>query len=226
MFKKILDYFKKDILLNQALKESYIMLDVDREMFVESVSSLRNRDTSELKIDFRKKDLMINEYEREVRKKVLTHLSITGQMNISPGLVLTSIIIDIERIGDYTKNIVELALNHPQRLNGGDFEPELAQVEESLISIFDKLINAFKKTDVQTAREIMKRSSEITKKFDKWVCLLIRGESIPHNPSDAVCLALYIRYLKRVCAHLRNISSSIVNPFHRIGYREKNKNNH
>ena len=226
MFKKILDYFKKDILLNLALKESYIMLDVDREMFVESVSSLRNRDTSELKIDFRNKDLMINEYEREVRKKVLTHLSITGQMNISPGLVLTSIIIDIERIGDYTKNIVELALNHPQRLNGGDFEPELAQVEESLISIFDKLINAFKKTDVQTAREIMKRSSEITKKCDAWVCLLIRGESIPHNPSDAVCLALYIRYLKRVCAHLRNISSSIVNPFHRIGYREKNKNNH
>ncbi len=226
MFKTILDYFKKDILLNQALKESYIMLDVDREMFVESVSSLRNRDTSELKIDFRKKDLMINEYEREVRKKVLTHLSITGQMNISPGLVLTSIIIDIERIGDYTKNIVELALNHPQRLNGGDFEPELAQVEESLISIFDKLINAFKKTDVQTAREIMKRSSEITKKCDEWVCLLIRGESIPHNPSDAVCLALYIRYLKRVCAHLRNISSSIVNPFHRIGYREKNKNKH
>ena len=143
--------------MNLALKESYIMLDVDREMFVESVSSLRNRDTSELKIDFRNKDLMINEYEREVRKKVLTHLSITGQMNISPGLVLTSIIIDIERIGDYTKNIVELALNHPQRLNGGDFEPELAQVEESLISIFDKLINAFKKTDVQTAREIMKK---------------------------------------------------------------------
>ncbi len=225
MFKKILDYFKKDVLLNQALKESYIMLDVDREMFVESVSSLRKRDTSELKIDFRKKDLMINEYEREVRKKVLTHLSIVGQMNISSGLVLTSIIIDIERIGDYTKNIVELALNHPQRLDGGDFESELAQIEETLITIFDKLIAAFKKTDVQTAREIMNESSEITKKCDDWVRLLIKGESIPQNSSDAVCLALYIRHLKRVCAHLRNIASSIVNPFHRIGYREKNNNN-
>jgi len=226
MFKKILDYFKKDALLSQALNESYIMLEVDREMFVESVSSLRKRDTSELKIDFRKRDLMINEYERDVRKKVLAHLSITGQMDISPGLVLTSIIIDIERIGDYTKNIVELALNHPHRLDGGVFERELDQVEETLITIFERLIDSLKKTDIKSAREIMKESSVITKKCDEWVCLLIKGESIPKNPSDAVCLALYIRYLKRVCAHLRNISSSIVNPFHRIGYREKNKNNH
>ena len=53
----------------------------------------------------------------------------------------------------------------------------------------------------------------------------IKGEGTPQDPTDAICLALYIRYLKRICAHLRNIASSIVNPFHRIGYREKNKNN-
>ena len=223
MFRKILDFFHRDNLLNQALNESYIMLDFDREMFNESVESLRKRDTSEPKIDIRKKDLMINEYEREVRKKVLTHLCIAGTSDVSPGLVLTSIIIDIERIGDYTKNIVELALNHPARLQGGVYEDELVNVEEKLTTIFDQLITAFKKSDIKNARDIMKNSSEITKKCDKWVSMLIKGEGTPQNPSDAVCLALYIRYLKRVCAHLRNITSSIVNPFHRIGYREKNQ---
>ena len=138
MFRKILDLFHKDNLLNQALKDSYIMLDIDRKMFDESIHSLRKQDTAELKIDVIKKDLMINEYEREVRKKVLTHLSISGTKDITPGLVLTSIIIDIERIGDYTKNIVELALNHPARLEGSIFEEELIKLEEMLIHIFQQ----------------------------------------------------------------------------------------
>ena len=30
---------------------------------------------------------------------------------------------------------------------------------------------------------------------------------------------LMLRYLKRVAAHLRNVCSAEVNPFHRIGYR-------
>ncbi len=41
--------------------------------------------------------------------------------------------------------------------------------------------------------------------------------------ADAVCLALYARYLKRINAHLTNIASAIVNPFPRIGFREKKK---
>jgi len=34
-------------------------------------------------------------------------------------------------------------------------------------------------------------------------------------------VALYMRYLKRVSAHLKNVATSVVNPYHRIGFREK-----
>jgi hypothetical protein len=34
-------------------------------------------------------------------------------------------------------------------------------------------------------------------------------------------VALYLRYLKRVSAHLKNVATSVVNPYHRIGFREK-----
>ena len=37
--------------------------------------------------------------------------------------------------------------------------------------------------------------------------------------------ALYIRFLKRISAHLMNIASSVVNPFDRIGFREKDPSN-
>ena len=43
------------------------------------------------------------------------------------------------------------------------------------------------------------------------------------STSDAVSLAMYARYLKRINAHLTNIASAIVNPFPRIGFREKKK---
>ena len=228
MFREILNLFHRDNLLKQALDESYIMLEIDREMVKESIYSLRKRDTSELKIDVAKKDLMINEYEKEVRKKVLTHLAISGVQDLTPGLVLVSIIIDIERIGDYTKNIVELATNHPAKLDGSIFEQDLSNIEEQLISMFDRLIAAAKNSDSETGRAIMNEASAITKKADNWVFMLTKGQGTPEDSCDAICLALYIRHLKRICAHLRNIATSIVNPFHRIGYREKsqeNKNN-
>ena len=225
MFRKILNLFHRDNLLKQALNESYIMLEIDREMVQESIYSLRKRDTSELKINIIEKDLMINEYEKEVRKKVLIHLTISGTKDVNPGLVLVSIIIDIERIGDYTKNIVELAVNHPRKLDGGIFEKDLVLVEEQLIGMFDQLMTALKDSDIELGRTIMNEASIITKKTDNWVFMLFKGQGIPENSIDAICLALYIRYLKRICAHLRNIATSIVNPFHRIGYREKNQEN-
>jgi phosphate uptake regulator len=48
-----------------------------------------------------------------VRRKVLRYLAIAGTVDLVPGLVLTGIVIDIERIGDYTKNIAELATTYP-----------------------------------------------------------------------------------------------------------------
>ena len=39
----------------------------------------------------------------------------------------------------------------------------------------------------------------------------------------AATLAIYLRYLKRVSAHLKNVATSVVNPYHRIGFREKEK---
>ncbi len=44
---------------------------------------------------------------------MITHCTIRGSTSIPGGMVLVSIIIDIERIGDYSKNIYQLARQHP-----------------------------------------------------------------------------------------------------------------
>jgi hypothetical protein len=56
---------------------------------------------------------------------------------------------------------------------------------------------------------------------DQIVDDVVRGKTDTLRPGDAAALALYTRYLKRISAHLKNVLSSVVNPFHRIGYKEK-----
>lgn len=138
MFKQWIAIFKKDTLMDRAYQRSFEMLDITREMFLKAKESLRFREGSAGDIDVREKDKQINSYEREVRRNVFNHLAVSGPEKLPSGLVLISIIIDIERIGDYTKNMVDLALNHPSRLYGGKFEESVQEIEKSLENNFIK----------------------------------------------------------------------------------------
>jgi phosphate uptake regulator len=221
MYKKFMELFGKDNLLNQAIELTVEMLKIDREMFLASTESLRKRDDAELPFDIYKKDIQINKYERQVRRNVLTHLTVAGIYNIAQGLVLVSIVIDVERIGDYTKNIVELAQAHPQRLFGGVFENELTEIERITRDRFDKISEIITGMDVETAKEIVANQKDISTRVDDIILRIINEEEKELSPGNLVTLALYFRYLKRVAAHLSNVASSIVNPFPRIGFTIK-----
>jgi len=219
MLKDFLELFRKENLLKQAFARSQEMLEADREMFLAAVRSLRRHDDARIDIDIYAKDQLINAYEREVRRKVLTHLSVSSSRSILPGLMLVSIVIDIERIGDLTKNIVELALLHPDKLVCGHHESDVRKIETTVQTMFTLLIEAMPAADVKKAREVMAEHWWIARRSDEILSALI-GHGDPGLPcSEAVTTALYVRFLKRVSAHLMNIASSVVNPFDRIGFR-------
>lgn len=221
MFKKFKELFSSENLLDEAYKTTVMMLEFDQKMYNASQKTLRRSDTDELPFDVRKTDRQINKYEREVRRMVLTHLSMSGTHNLTPGLALISIVIDVERIGDYTKNIVDLAGQHKEKLKAGNYETQLGEIEAVIDDIFPKVIEVLKTHDKQSARYVMELEEATAKKSEMIVSNLIQGKEESLKISDAVCVALYARYLKRINAHLTNIASSIVNPFPRIGFREK-----
>jgi len=221
MYRKLIELFGKENLLDQALETTIIMLESDLEMFRASKESLRDNDNAELPFDIYEKDKQINKFEREVRRNVMTHLTISGVHNIVPGLALVSIVIDVERIGDFAKNITELAKSHPTRLDAGTYENDLAEIEENLFIRFNQIIKVLSGPDVELAKQMMMEHRGIASKCDEMMHDIITGKNTPSNPSDAVVLVLYFRYLKRVASHLTNIASSIVNPFPRIGFRSK-----
>ena len=61
---------------------------------------------------------------------------------------------------------------------------------------------------------------EISQVSESIVKGIISGKENDLNSSQAASVVLYSRYLKRIAAHSRNLISSIVNPFERIGYPE------
>jgi phosphate uptake regulator len=218
-FKELYELWRSDNSLTQAIHDSHKMLEETFEMFRESVASLRQSDTGDLKINVYQKDQVVNTYIREVRRKVLKHLAITGGMNIIPGLILTSIVVDIERIGDYTKNIMDLAVAHPRRLKGREYEESFQEIEQTVLETFQKLIPILRESDKAAATELHKKNYWVLKKCDEIVTGLIKEENKKNTQKDAATRALYARHLKRISAHLFNIASSVVNPFEHIGFK-------
>jgi phosphate transport system protein len=221
MFRQLLSIFKKDTLMDRAYQRSFEMLDITQEMFLKAKESLRFRSDSEVDINVREKDKVINSFEREVRRDVFSHLAIRGAEKLPSGLVLVSIIIDIERIGDYAKNMIDLALNHPGMLHGGKFEGDLRRVETAVEENFINTRKCFELGDSSIAMRLLEKYKWINSVCDEALVALIKEEDKDISPGDAVALAIYFRWLKRINSHLRNITTSVVNPFDRIGFEPK-----
>ncbi len=221
MFKIFEEIFGKKNLMQESIEESWEMLQIDKEMLDASIKSLRRHDTEDVEIDLYKTDKEINRRERDVRKKVLTHLAVSSASDLSIGLTLVSIISDIERIGDHTKNIYELAKIHPKRLKAGKWEDDLVLIENTVSEHLGSLKNALKEADEEVGKKIINDLAKVKDKCDDYIMLLIKGEEESFKVGEAVSLALYLRYLKRVSGHMQNVASSIVNPFHRLKYQDK-----
>lgn len=220
MFRELLKLLRRDNLLEQALHECYDMLDICTRMVHDAIDSLRNEDRAFDANRIYDLDKKVNAFEREVRRKVLTHLALGNKADVSAGLSLVSIVIDIERIGDYSKNIVDLARNHPARLHAAEHEPELKAVETAALGLLDKTVQAFKATDVDAARKLMHSyKSDVSGQCRAIEARLTHGDT-SLAVATAVTTALYTRFLKRISAHSKNLISSIVNPMERIGYSE------
>jgi phosphate transport system protein len=222
IWKNLLSVFNQNDLYTQALRESHEMLDIDLKMFDASIASLRHSNDGSIDVDVYALDKTVNYFERDVRRKVMTHLTVSGTTDLSSGLILVSVVIDIERIGDYAKNIYDLAKAHPRKLNGYSLEERVCEIEERAGFLFRSMVTCFKANDIEAARTIMTSYKEqLSASCDQIVFDLVSGKVTDIPADDAAALALYVRYLKRIAAHSRNLVSGLVNPFHRIGYKEK-----
>ncbi len=222
IFREIVNLWKSEDLLSQAWDESYKMMMLSNEMFTQAIKYLREGENDETIRMLKKRDVEINTFQRDVRKKVVTHYAISQDIDDLPnGLVLLNMVVDVERVGDYTKNILDLALNHPNTIRSEEFSKDLYHVEQEVISRFSKTLEAIHTQDADVARSMMVSYKEtLTSVLDDIVNGCISGKITLGDESKTVSLALYARYLKRIGAHLKNITTVLINPFDAVGYKQ------
>ena len=222
MWKQLIELWRSDDLLDQAYIDSFEMMSVAHEMCIEAIRVLREADNSTVNEEIRNKDKIVNKYERNVRRKVMTHCSVRGPEDLSSGMILVNIVVDIERIGDYCKNILDLASVHSKKLNAGSFETLIVDVEKEVLKRFKKTIKVLEEQDEESALSMMSTfKGKVGSVCDEIVNTIAIGNIEDLSVSEAVSLALYARYLKRISAHLNNMITTVVNPFERIGFRAK-----
>ena len=215
MFKKLMEIMRKGDLVEQAIEETAVMFSNAKKVYEEAIAALK--ENREPKFDIYAVDREINDSEKSIRRKLLENMAINPRQDIVASLVVTSIIIDIERIGDYSKNIYEL--NQIRTSKKTNIDSELLKQANFLADQFDAINNAFGLGDPDKGKILMDRLDPVRKFFEKYIRDIIHQSNI--SIENAVINTLFARYLKRVGAHLENIASGIVNPFDRIGFYKK-----
>jgi phosphate uptake regulator len=209
-----------ETLLDEARDLTVKMLDLGQEMFEMVTDAMVNEAGPDMLGRIAAMDQTLNEEQIEVRRKVFEHLAVSKGHDLLMGLVLTGAVIDLERIGDYTKNMGELVGLIPGRLDFGPYAEQYADIVERTRKLFDMTRSAFVDRDKVAAREASSFFHRISREVDSILMEVVKAES----PGDTIQkrvlgLALLLRYLKRTGAHLKNICTAITNPFPAIGYR-------
>ena len=222
VFKDLVTIWNSEDTLSQAWTSSNEMLHLSHEMFTDSVNALRSGEKNKVIKSIKLRDEEINQYHRDIRKKVVTYYSVSKDVtNINSGLVLINMVVDIERVGDYTKNILDLAKYYPKKLRSEKISEDLRIIEQAVIERFQNTVKAVEEMDEIAAKELIKSyRSDLGKLSDNLVASSISGDLKIGEEHMASSMVLYARYLKRIGAHLKNITSVVINPFESIGYKK------
>jgi phosphate uptake regulator len=195
------------------------MLANDRHSFDVATSSLLDgADPSTVGADLRTTDNKVNEGQRTIRRELMVHASVHGTSQVSAIMIYMSIVKDVERIGDYAKNIFDVAAQGGS-LSGQD-QPELREHRDRISTMITEAASAFADEDVETANALIIEGDAMQDVFDRHVAALVSTE---RPGSEAVPRALMYRYFKRIVGHLMNLLSAVVMPLDRLDYYDEQR---
>ena len=89
------------------------------------------------------------------------------------------------------------------------------------VSNYGKIIAEAERADAEAGQRLLKTYEWVSRLCDRCLFALVKEEDKTVRAGDAASLALYFRWLKRINSHLRNITTSVVNPFDRIGFEPR-----
>ncbi len=161
-----------------------------------------------------KLDIKVNKLERSIRKRVITHLSVSHD-HVSYCLLLMSLIKDAERVGDYLKNISEVPELGGAEIPEGPLKSELKEIISLAVEMLKTTPDILANEDTDRATDLLQLGRNTGKRCD---VLLVELAKSDLTAAQTTSMVLLTRFHKRLGAHLLNILSSVVMPLHKIDF--------
>ena len=219
----VLDFFRGggDAQLEQIEAQIRQMLVDDRHTFDTAINALIGGTNPELvRKDVHKTDRRVNKAERAVRRELVVHVSVRGaSADISLVLASMSVVKDAERIGDYSKNIWDIANSGVDLSNAEDIDT-LIRYRDRTSRLIGETARVFGEKDLEAAHSLLQGGDAMQAEYDKRIAEQLHTD---RPAREAVPRALLYRYFKRITAHLLNILTSLVMPIHRLDYYDEDK---
>ena len=163
-------------------------------------------------------DKQINELHREVRREMIIHSAVNSR-NLDIPLLLSYMTMskDIERIGDYCKNLFEIAETGNSFAKGDDLDTymELKNDIGKLIVYLQSCLNLDDESKVQ---DLITLGSSLNNDLDEKITALLEDKEKIQYP---VATTLFYRYLKRIVSHIVNAATAIIMPTDQIDYLDE-----
>jgi phosphate transport system protein len=221
MFREIIKALRAKHITDELLTEFDQMLMHTAWMFEQAAAVLsRQKDGEEVRDSLYHCDKQVNELERGMRRKIIRHLTINPQSNLTGCLVFMSVSKDAERIGDYCKNVFEVGFWYKRQLQDERFYQPLEQVRQEVQSMFDLTRRAFDQDDDEVAKTVIDKARQISKTCEKLIHELLQTRD-DLDTDEAAAYSLLSRHYKRVSAHLSNICTAVVSPVDMLDFHDE-----
>ncbi len=164
-------------------------------------------------------DVKVNRLERQIRKQVIAHLSISGNtLDLPYCLLIMNLVKDVERIGDYSKNLAEVIDFRPGPMPDDEIGNELREIRAGVEDEFRRTAQVFEASDQAEALKLVKRGKDLNQQCKALIGKIARSS---HDVPTVTALTLGTRYYKRVGGHVLNILSGVIMPLHKVDYYDE-----
>lgn len=183
------------------------MSNITYNAMVLAMEAFENED-KKLALEVVEGDKIINYTEEVLNDQAIEILSLMQPVAKDLRLLVggIKIINDLERIGDYAKNIGRFVLN--ANTVDVEFKQEILNLATTFLNNFQEIIKLLKIRNVKTAYEVAKLDDKLDMLFDKFIEHL--AEKDFEDNKQAVELTNLARNLERAGDHGKNICEQII----------------
>ena len=195
------------------------MLDSGRHMFDAAANALLGgTDPDIVKEDLFATDKKINDAQQRIRREIVVHSAVQPAASLPACLTMMSLVKDAERVGDYAKNIFDVACLAPPASEDAE-RARLVNMKDRLSSHLMQTRRVFDSNEEAAARKLTQELIDLEDECDREVEELLKSQGVRPTPATYV---LSFRHFKRIASHAMNITTSVFMPLDKLDYYDEN----